>query len=135
MATPFKDVIVALRNQFFTNWNGQTLVVFDNEPVTTLDTTKPWVRFIVRPNTAQMASFGESGWERKKGILVGTVFVPKTTRDADAYDLADAFTTIFRHWRSADGLIKCDGKINHNIIDNDPEWFRINVTVEWTCEG
>lgn len=135
MANTYASVLQALRQRFVTGWGTTTVMVFDNEPVTNLDVTKAWTRFVVRPNVSERVSFGDAGVERKMGILVGTVFVPKGSFDGDAYDLADSFASIFRNWRSADGVIKCDGETRLNINDSNGDWFSIGVTVEWECEG
>lgn len=133
--TPYKTVLTTLRERFYSEWDNRTTVVFDNEAVSSPALDKPWTRFLVRPSETRRVAFGDAGRERKLGILVGDIFVPKQSLDAEVYDLADTFATIFRSWRSVDGVIKCDGATRLNTIDNDPNWFRVSVTIEWECEG
>ncbi|KQN09965.1 hypothetical protein ASE85_03275 [Sphingobium sp. Leaf26] len=124
MALP--EDIHALRGRFLDEWSDLTPVAHDAAPALS-EQADPWVRFSIRPDVSERRAFGHS--YRQYGHVWLQIFVPRAGGDADAYELANAFSAIFRDW--SNDHIECETPRTTTIGDDGKKWFQVNVSVEW----
>lgn len=122
-----------LHDRFNDQWDAvTTATLFMNAPAVDVVETEPFVRFSVTPGD-NFISYGGSdgGVYTQLGRAWLQIFVPVNDGDATAFELADAFTAIFRNWKSADGCLRClDHEIN-TTPDVESTYLQINVSIRW----
>lgn len=124
------DDITTITDYFEANWGDEIEVVYDNRTPKTLPRDL-WATFSVEPfGTRRISSHRIEGF----GRVYLQLHAPQGSFDAQAWDAAHAFISMFSDWHSDDYRIR----FGHSDIDTGEiikGFFSITVGIDYTCEN
>lgn len=119
-----------LRAQFLAQFDTDAVqTIYDNAPETSIDVTRPYVRFGINAEEALRETFGTSGNHQNYGRVWLQVLVPHGQGTKVADQIVDQFITVFRNWRSASDDISCGTELMRVIPNSDH--YQVNVSIPY----
>lgn len=120
-----------LRARFLSEFDTDSIqTLFNNAPQTSIDLTRPFVRFGINSNDTTRETFGVSGIHETHGLVWLQVLAPKGEGTKVADEIVDAFIAVFRNWRSDSSDLFCTTETVREV--NNDEHYQVNVFVPYT---
>lgn len=120
---------------FYTDNAGQSVTLNDdqklvaNQPIQSVDETKPWIKFAITPGDSAIDATGSTPTYQQLGTAFLNIYVPVGTGMSAAKEMRDQFASAFRGWTSDDGHCSCY-KLGFNTSETDT-YAHVKVTVFW----
>ena len=125
------DDIAAINTRFYSLWDSSVPVVMDND-FNTPEHTVPWCRLSIQAGFSERASIASRTY-RQFGRVYLQIFVPAQRGTAEGWALAEAFSTIFRDWLSADQRIRF-ATPEFRVSTAEPEYFTVICSIPYIAQ-
>lgn len=123
--------ILALQNRFVDLWDNGVPVFYDLQTNEARPVDALWCRFSVIPGGSKhYLGDREHGYKLQLGRVWLQVFIPEQSGTADAFNLIEKFTTIFRNWRTDEILCETE-QLNGATRDEETGMAMMTVSIPW----
>ena len=127
----YEDQDNAIRGRFETQYAMGTNhpVAFANAKFENKPTASPWMQLWIQDAGANQASFGDPGnnFYRHVGLVTVMIFTPLNQGDAEALQLGDEVTAIFRGWQDPTTRVLFRLAPYVRRVGSDGKWYQVNA--------
>lgn len=125
------DATEAISQRFIAAWDASAVpFTMDNENFTPPDPVAAWIRLSIRFTVASQWTLGQPGNRKfqRKGLIIGSIFIPANAGRKQADQLAQTFKDIFEG--TTFGPIEAY-TANQKELGTDGLWFQVAVSVDF----
>lgn len=123
-----KDIALKITDQFISNWTGCP-IIYDNQPAQDMSEEAEWARFAIRFGDQRITSLGDQKGTDQNIRVILQIFVVNGSGMARLYELAEAFTQVFRYYRIKEPTFSIAGMAPLITTQTDGDLLQMNVSI------